>query len=66
MKRCFVSANLVIDINPHLKDQQKVAQDICRMVKTSSAVEGIYVEVNATLKKGKYQFNVTSQLSQKK
>jgi hypothetical protein len=61
-----MSANLVINTNPYLKDQQKVVLDICRMVKTSSAVEEIYVNVHATLKKGGYQFSVTPQLSQKK
>jgi hypothetical protein len=61
-----MSAKLVINTNPHLKDQQKVVEGICRMVKTSSAVEDIHVNVNATLKKNGYQFSVTPQLSQKK
>ena len=61
-----MSTHLVINTNPHLKYPKKVAQGICRMVKSSSAVEGIYVNINAAAKNGAYQFTVTSQLSQKK
>ncbi len=61
-----MSANLVINTNPYLKDPEKVVQGICRMVQSSSAVEGIYVNVTAIAKNGDYQFSVTPQLPQKK
>ena len=61
-----MSAVLVMDTNPYLKDPRKVAQGICKMVASSSAVEGIYVNINAALKKGEYRFNVTPQSPQKK
>ena len=61
-----MSAVLVMSANPYLKDPQKVAQGICKMVASSSAVEGIYVNVDATREKGGYRFNVTPQSPQKK
>ncbi len=61
-----MSNKLVITTNPYLKDPQKVIQGICKMVMSSSAVEGIYVDINAIPKKRGYEFVVTPQLSQKK
>lgn len=61
-----MNTNLVTHTNPYLKDPQKVIQDICKMVKSSSAVEGIYVNIHATMKKEGYQFSVTPQLAAKK
>lgn len=58
--------NFVMDTNPYLKDPKNVADGICRMVKSSSAVEGIHINVKATEKNGGYQFNVTPQSTQKK
>ena len=55
-----------MDTNPYLKDPKNVADGICRMVKSSSAVEGIHINVKATEKNGGYQFNVTPQSTQKK
>lgn len=61
-----MNANLVINTNPYLKDPKKVAEGICRMVKSSSAVEGIHVNVKATARNGGYQFSVTPQSAQRK
>ncbi len=66
IRKVSMSAILVMNSNPYLKDPQKVAQGICKMVASSSAIEGIYVNINATPKKGGYRFKVTPQSPQKK
>ncbi len=38
--------------NPHLKNPQAVKKAICRMVESSSAIEGIHMEVKVV--KGKF------------
>lgn len=35
----------VIDINPYLKDTQKLEKAICRNVESSSAIEGINIKI---------------------
>lgn len=50
---------LIINTNPHLRDPKKRVEAVCRMVESSSAIEGIHVKITPILQEnGEYRFNV--------
>ncbi|MSP53779.1 MAG: hypothetical protein EXR81_05985 [Gammaproteobacteria bacterium] len=49
---------LVINTNPYMRDPKAFAEVLCKNVETSSAVEGINVEITTYLEDGKYKFKV--------
>lgn len=54
------SGKKVIDTNIHLKDPKARALGIARTVQTSSAVEGIYVDIQTYFEDGEYHYKVKS------
>lgn len=51
--------DLVINTNPYLRDPEALAEAICRSVESSSAIEGINVDVRAHKVNGVYKFKST-------
>ena len=61
-----MSGNLVVNTNPYLKDPKTLADGIARMVKSSSAIEGIYVDIQVSEKNGNYEFTVMPKSTEQK